>query len=80
MSKNRKRADLRVGERTHHERIDEEIIVLEGCESGGGDNAILVALAQLQSGHHSRESPEQEKVEQLHIAQDKRRVKNMRVG
>lgn len=68
MTQNRKSPDERNGrsKRTHHERVDEEVIVLEGIESRGGSNAIFGPLAQLQSCHHRRESPEQKKVEQLH--------------
>lgn len=34
---------------THHERVNNKIIVLEGIECLGSDDAILVALTQLQT-------------------------------
>ena len=37
---------------THHERVNEKIIVLERIESRGGVDAILVGLAELQNNHH----------------------------
>lgn len=43
-STNSRRVDLIP---THHERVNNEIIVLEGIECLGSDDAILVALTQL---------------------------------
>lgn len=30
---------------THHERVDDEVVVLEGVEGGGGRDSVLAGLA-----------------------------------
>lgn len=51
---------------THHERVDEEIVVLEGVEGGGGVNAVFVRFAQLQAGDDRSQPTEHHEVEDLH--------------
>ena len=40
---------LKIRIRTHHERVNEKVIVLEGIESGGRIDPVLVGFAELQS-------------------------------
>lgn len=56
----------RWGERTHHEGIDKEVVVLERVEGGGGGGAVPVGLAHLQGHHHRSEPAEEQPVEGLH--------------
>lgn len=54
----------------HHERVNEEVVVLEGIESGGRVDAILVVLAELEGRDDGAESPEHHVVEDLHSLRD----------
>jgi hypothetical protein len=63
--KRRKKTDLK-GEGTHHEGINEKVIVLEGIEGRRSVDSIFVVLAELESCHNSAQSSEHHVVEQLH--------------
>jgi hypothetical protein len=52
--------------RTHHERVDEDVVVLEGVEGRGGGDAVLDGLAELQRRHDAGEGAEYEVVEDFH--------------
>jgi len=52
--------------RTHHEGVDEDVVVLEGVEGGGGGDAVLAALAELEPRHDGGERAEDDVVEHLH--------------
>lgn len=52
--------------RTHHEGVDEDVVVLEGVEGGGGGDAVLAALAELQPRHDGGQRAEHDVVEHLH--------------
>lgn len=52
--------------RTHHERVDEDVVVLERVEGRGGGDAVLAGLAELQPRHDGGEPAEDEVVEHLH--------------
>ena len=52
--------------RTHHEGVDEDVVVLEGVEGRGGGDAVLAGLAELQRCHDGGEAAEDEVVEHLH--------------
>lgn len=54
------------GVRTHHEGVDEDVVVLEGVEGRGGGDAVLAGLAELQRRHDGGERAEHEVVEHLH--------------
>lgn len=51
---------------THHEGVDEEVVVLEGGEGGGGVDAVLAVLAELEGGDDGAQGPEHHVVEHLH--------------
>jgi hypothetical protein len=57
-----------IGERgrTHHEGVDEDVVVLEGVEGRGGGDAVLAGLTELQRRHDGGERAEHEVVEHLH--------------
>jgi hypothetical protein len=55
------------GGRTHHEGVDEDVVVLEGVEGGGCGDAVLAALAELEPRHHGGERAEHQVVEHLHL-------------
>lgn len=61
------RSKVENGEYTHHERINNKIIVFEGIESCGGVDSIFVGLAQLKSCHHRTQCPKHHIEEQLHF-------------
>jgi hypothetical protein len=52
--------------RTHHEGVDEDVVVLEGVEGRGGGDAVLAGLAELQRRHDAGEGAEYEVVEEFH--------------
>lgn len=52
--------------RTHHEGVDEDVVVLEGVEGGGGGDAVLAALAELEPRHDGGERAEDDVVVRLH--------------
>lgn len=52
---------------THHERVHQEVVVLERIESGRSVNAVLVGLAELEGRYDSSDTPEHHVVEQLHV-------------
>lgn len=52
---------------THHERVNDEVIVLEGIESRGGVNSIFVAFSELESCHHHCQPPKHQEVKHLHF-------------
>lgn len=52
---------------THHEGVDDDVVVLEGVEGGGGGDAIFAGLAELQQRHHHRQPSEEEAVQRLHF-------------
>ena len=54
------------GGRTHHEGVNEDVVVLEGVEGRGGGDAVLAGLAELQRRHDGGERAEHEVVEHLH--------------
>ena len=54
------------GRRTHHEGVDEDVVVLEGVEGRGGGDSVLAGLAELQRRHDGGERAEHEVVERLH--------------
>ena len=51
---------------THHERVDEQVIVFERIESWRRINPILVTFAELQRRHHRGQAAEHHIVENLH--------------
>lgn len=66
----KERDQSKLGIFTHHERVNEEVVVLEGIESGGRVDAILVVLAELEGRDDGAESPEHHVVEDLHSLRD----------
>jgi hypothetical protein len=56
----------REGGRTHHEGVDEDVVVLEGVEGGGSGDAVLAALAELEPRHDGGQRAEHDVVEHLH--------------
>ena len=66
------------GERfTHHERVNEKVIVLEGIESWRGIDSVLAVLAQLHRCHHSADSTENQVIENLHFRFSELRQREM---
>jgi hypothetical protein len=63
---NEERNKRREGGRTHHEGVDEDVVVLEGVEGGGGGDAVLAALAELEPRHDGGQRAEHDVVEHLH--------------
>lgn len=61
---------------THHERVDDEVIVLEGIESRSGVDSVLVVLAQLHYRHHRPQSTENQVVKYLHFRKRSSRERN----
>ena len=51
---------------THHERVDDEVVVFEGIESRRSVDAIFVVLAEFEEGDDGGEAAEDEEVEDLH--------------
>lgn len=52
--------------RTHHERVNEKVIVLEGIESGGRIDPVLVGFGELESCNNKRQCSKHQEVENLH--------------
>lgn len=65
------RINEEIEQRTHHERVNEQVIVLKRIESGASIRPILVRFAQLQTGHHRGQTTEHHVVEQLHCYSEK---------